>query len=168
MFILCCFLPSERWYFHESGRCGLQTFQFSSSTVRRRMTRRIPACIANIVGDTVGDIAGMEAALLGSFAETTCAAQVLIAHSDALETSWKARRFPVLLSLWNCGGNLEWRQTLPLRRKCCSRLAFSQRSPRHQSTMVCDVHTRMESFATVVLSSGTNMVLEIIARMTKM
>ena len=99
MFILCSFLPSEMWYFHESGRCRVQTFQFSSSTVRRRMTRRIPACIADIVGDTVGDIAGVEAALLGSFAETTCAAQVLIAHSDALETSWKARRFPVLLSL---------------------------------------------------------------------
>ena len=32
------------------------------------MTRRIPACIADVVGDTVGDIAGMEVALLGSFA----------------------------------------------------------------------------------------------------
>ena len=33
----------------------------------------IPACIADIVGDTVGDLAGMGAVLLGSFAETACA-----------------------------------------------------------------------------------------------
>ena len=44
------------------------------------------------------------------------------------------------------------------RRKCCSRHAFSQRNPRHQSTMMWDVHIREESFANVVLSSGTNMV----------
>ena len=52
---------------------------------------RIPASTADIVGDTVGDIAGMEAVLFGSFAETTCAAQVLIASSDALEKLLESR-----------------------------------------------------------------------------
>ena len=56
-----------------------------------------PASIADIVGDTVGDIAGMGAVLFGSFAEATCAALVLIASSDALENSWKAWRYPVLI-----------------------------------------------------------------------
>ena len=41
--------------------------------------KRIPACIADIVGDSVGDIAGMGAVLFGSFAEASCAALVLIA-----------------------------------------------------------------------------------------
>jgi inorganic pyrophosphatase len=42
---------------------------------------RNPAVIADNVGDNVGDIAGMGADLFGSFAEATCAAQVLTAQS---------------------------------------------------------------------------------------
>merc|ERR1719262_1522928 len=38
---------------------------------------RNPACIADNVGDNVGDVAGMGADLFGSFAEATCAAMVL-------------------------------------------------------------------------------------------
>merc|ERR1719401_2826821 len=51
---------------------------------------RNPACIADNVGDNVGDIAGMGADLFGSFAESTCAALVLAAASDALRDSWAA------------------------------------------------------------------------------
>merc|ERR1719145_538343 len=43
---------------------------------------RNPACIADNVGDNVGDIAGMGADLFGSFAEATCAALVLAAGSE--------------------------------------------------------------------------------------
>jgi len=43
---------------------------------------RNPACIADNVGDNVGDIAGMGADLFGSFAESTCAALVLAAAVD--------------------------------------------------------------------------------------
>jgi len=50
------------------------------------------------VGDNVGDIAGMGADLFGSFAESTCAALVLVASSPALENSWKALMYPVLIS----------------------------------------------------------------------
>merc|ERR1719199_1937650 len=42
---------------------------------------RNPACIADNVGDNVGDIAGMGADLFGSFAESTCAALVLSASA---------------------------------------------------------------------------------------
>merc|ERR1719188_2194443 len=42
---------------------------------------RNPACIADNVGDNVGDIAGMGADLFGSFAESTCAALVVAASS---------------------------------------------------------------------------------------
>ncbi|KAF4676391.1 hypothetical protein FOL47_006305 [Perkinsus chesapeaki] len=42
---------------------------------------RNPACIADNVGDNVGDVAGMGADLFGSFAEATCAAFVLIGNS---------------------------------------------------------------------------------------
>ena len=42
---------------------------------------RNPACIADNVGDNVGDIAGMGADLFGSFAESTCAALVLASAS---------------------------------------------------------------------------------------
>merc|ERR1719211_379064 len=58
---------------------------------------RNPACIANNVGDNVGDIAGMGADLFGSFAESTCAALVLAASSD-LQDSWCALLYPVLIS----------------------------------------------------------------------
>lgn len=41
---------------------------------------RNPATIADNVGDNVGDIAGMGSDLFGSFAESTCAALVIIAN----------------------------------------------------------------------------------------
>ena len=61
--------------------------------------KRIPACIADIVGDTVGVVAGVGVVLFGSFAQDTCAALVLTAFSDALDNSWIARRHPALFSL---------------------------------------------------------------------
>ena len=45
---------------------------------------RNPATIADNVGDNVGDIAGMGSDLFGSFAESTCAALVLIASNPSL------------------------------------------------------------------------------------
>merc|ERR1712203_535826 len=59
---------------------------------------RNPACIADNVGDNVGDIAGMGADLFGSFAESTCAALVLAASSHDLRNSWAAQMYPVLIS----------------------------------------------------------------------
>merc|ERR1719252_323018 len=59
---------------------------------------RNPACIADNVGDNVGDIAGMGADLFGSFAESTCAAFVLAASSPALAASWASLMFPMLIS----------------------------------------------------------------------
>merc|ERR1719254_468658 len=61
---------------------------------------RNPACIADNVGDNVGDIAGMGADLFGSFAEATCAALVLAAASP-LKDDWKSLMSPVLIS--SCG-----------------------------------------------------------------
>merc|ERR1712151_1284533 len=51
---------------------------------------RNPACIADNVGDNVGDIAGMGADLFGSFAEASCAALVLAALTEALRVHWCA------------------------------------------------------------------------------
>merc|ERR1712032_992300 len=61
---------------------------------------RNPACIADNVGDNVGDIAGMGADLFGSFAESTCAALVIAGASgeDGIAFDSKAMMFPVLLS----------------------------------------------------------------------
>jgi inorganic pyrophosphatase len=60
---------------------------------------RNPACIADNVGDNVGDIAGMGADLFGSFAESTCAALVLASSSpDLKEHGWCAMMYPVLIS----------------------------------------------------------------------
>lgn len=59
---------------------------------------RNPACIADNVGDNVGDIAGMGADLFGSFAESTCAALVLAASSPDLRGSWRGQMYPVLIS----------------------------------------------------------------------
>jgi len=59
---------------------------------------RNPACIADNVGDNVGDIAGMGADLFGSFAEATCAALVLAASSDDLSGSNSALMYPLLIS----------------------------------------------------------------------
>merc|ERR1719199_1270475 len=60
---------------------------------------RNPGCIADNVGDNVGDIAGMGADLFGSFAESTCAALVLAAASpDLRKHGWSAIMYPVLIS----------------------------------------------------------------------
>lgn len=68
---------------------------------------RNPACIADNVGDNVGDIAGMGADLFGSFAESTCAALVLIAASKGLDATapgmspelhQRALMYPVMIS----------------------------------------------------------------------
>jgi inorganic pyrophosphatase len=59
---------------------------------------RNPACIADNVGDNVGDIAGMGADLFGSFAEATCAALVLASSSDDLKDHHGSMMYPVLIS----------------------------------------------------------------------
>merc|ERR1719234_504251 len=59
---------------------------------------RNPACIADNVGDNVGDIAGMGADLFGSFAEATCAAFVIGAFSPDLKHNYGAMLFPLLIS----------------------------------------------------------------------
>merc|ERR1719428_2336426 len=59
---------------------------------------RNPACIADNVGDNVGDIAGMGADLFGSFAESSCAALVLAAATPALAANWCSMMYPVLIS----------------------------------------------------------------------
>jgi len=59
---------------------------------------RNPACIADNVGDNVGDIAGMGADLFGSFAEATCAALVLAAASPELRGQWASQMYPLLIS----------------------------------------------------------------------
>merc|ERR1719235_1787589 len=66
---------------------------------------RNPACIADNVGDNVGDIAGMGADLFGSFAEATCAALVVGAaavsnasHDTLSSAGFDALLFPVAIS----------------------------------------------------------------------
>lgn len=63
---------------------------------------RNPACIADNVGDNVGDIAGMGADLFGSFAESTCAALLLTGACKDVEKwftdDWGAMSFPILVS----------------------------------------------------------------------
>merc|ERR550532_2704856 len=59
---------------------------------------RNPACIADNVGDNVGDIAGMGADLFGSFAEATCAALVLAAACADLNRSFVSLMYPVMIS----------------------------------------------------------------------
>merc|ERR1719454_1257241 len=59
---------------------------------------RNPACIADNVGDNVGDIAGMGADLFGSFAESTCAALVLEASTPQLASNWFSLMYPVMIS----------------------------------------------------------------------
>ncbi|CAE8597913.1 unnamed protein product [Polarella glacialis] len=67
---------------------------------------RNPACIADNVGDNVGDIAGMGADLFGSFAEATVAALVIAAGStkpcldgaESISHNFSALYFPVLIS----------------------------------------------------------------------
>ena len=76
-----------------------------NSGKRRRSEEKISILRESKLFQSIPVIAGMEGVLFDSFAETTYAAQVFIASSDALENSWKARRYPVS-SLWNCGGHL--------------------------------------------------------------
>jgi len=63
---------------------------------------RNPACIADNVGDNVGDVAGMGADLFGSFAEATCAAFVISSASfnmkHGIADDWSAMMFPIMLS----------------------------------------------------------------------
>merc|ERR1719295_136492 len=58
---------------------------------------RNPACIADNVGDNVGDIAGMGADLFGSFAEASCATLV-IASQSSLSGSYTAVMLPLMIS----------------------------------------------------------------------
>lgn len=52
-----------------------------------------------IVGDNVGDVAGMGADLFGSFAESTCAALVIASQTKELrEAGWGAVCFPLTIS----------------------------------------------------------------------
>ena len=64
---------------------------------------RNPATIADNVGDNVGDIAGMGSDLFGSFAESTCAALVLMASTRDLifnkgKNSESVLLFPLMIS----------------------------------------------------------------------
>ena len=59
---------------------------------------RNPATIADNVGDNVGDIAGMGSDLFGSFAESTCAALVVIASTSDLIKTPTSLYFPLLIS----------------------------------------------------------------------
>lgn len=57
-----------------------------------------PATIADNVGDNVGDIAGMGSDLFGSFAESTCAALVLVASHNILNKNEDSIYFPLMIS----------------------------------------------------------------------
>ena len=60
---------------------------------------RNPAVVADLVGDNVGDIAGMGADLFGSFAESTCACLVIASQTPSLvEAGWGALMFPLLIA----------------------------------------------------------------------
>jgi H(+)-translocating pyrophosphatase len=58
---------------------------------------RNPACIADNVGDNVGDIAGMGSDLFGSLAESTCASLLVASTSQELVTS-SGSVYPLLIS----------------------------------------------------------------------
>merc|ERR1719387_1379295 len=71
---------------------------------------RNPACIADNVGDNVGDVAGMGADLFGSFAEATCATLVIasaistpaegemLAGANPIVGDFNALMFPLILT----------------------------------------------------------------------
>lgn len=59
---------------------------------------RNPATIADNVGDNVGDIAGMGSDLFGSLAESSCAALVVIAHTDQLISHPDTLLVPLLVT----------------------------------------------------------------------
>ena len=57
-----------------------------------------PGTIADLVGDNVGDIAGMGADLFGSLAESICAALVVSAHSIEIIETTDAVYFPLIIT----------------------------------------------------------------------
>eukprot|EP00286_Rhodomonas_abbreviata_P017858 CAMPEP_0181322666 /NCGR_PEP_ID=MMETSP1101-20121128/19350_1 /TAXON_ID=46948 /ORGANISM="Rhodomonas abbreviata, Strain Caron Lab Isolate" /LENGTH=866 /DNA_ID=CAMNT_0023430595 /DNA_START=99 /DNA_END=2695 /DNA_ORIENTATION=- len=58
-----------------------------------------PACIADNVGDNVGDVAGMGSDLFGSFGEASCAAMLIGAASPSIVAAgWSALVFPLFIS----------------------------------------------------------------------
>ena len=58
-----------------------------------------PACIADNVGDNVGDVAGMGSDLFGSFGEASCAAMLIGSASSTIEAAgWQALVFPLFIS----------------------------------------------------------------------
>lgn len=61
---------------------------------------RNPATIADNVGDNVGDIAGMGSDLFGSFAESTCAALVIMANNQTLISNPNYLYLPLLISAY--------------------------------------------------------------------
>lgn len=57
-----------------------------------------PGTIADLVGDNVGDIAGMGADLFGSLSESTCAALVVSSHSMEILQTTDAVYFPLIVT----------------------------------------------------------------------
>ena len=57
-----------------------------------------PACIADNVGDNVGDVAGMGSDLFGSFGEASCAALLVGASCQQINTTWAYLMFPLYIS----------------------------------------------------------------------
>lgn len=57
-----------------------------------------PACIADNVGDNVGDVAGMGSDLFGSFGEASCAALLVGASVSAISQQWCYLMYPLLIS----------------------------------------------------------------------
>jgi len=58
-----------------------------------------PACIADNVGDNVGDVAGMGSDLFGSFGEASCAAMLIGSSSQSMQDAgWTALMFPLFIS----------------------------------------------------------------------
>jgi len=57
-----------------------------------------PACIADNVGDNVGDVAGMGSDLFGSFGEASCAALLVGASCVDIQEEWSYLMFPLYIS----------------------------------------------------------------------
>ena len=57
-----------------------------------------PACIADNVGDNVGDVAGMGSDLFGSFGEASCAALLIGASCHEIKQDWAYLMFPLYIS----------------------------------------------------------------------
>ena len=62
-----------------------------------------PACIADNVGDNVGDVAGMGSDLFGSFGEASCAALLVGASSPTISSRMEFIDVPIVrVSHWYC------------------------------------------------------------------